>query len=601
MKQTIIFVFLLSCISLSAQRVGVNMLIPEFTLDVRSPSIAEPGQFNVSNLDKSRYVRFYSGSDMFPDPSMSWHPGGNFIFSTFDDATFEFKEYKRIDSLGRVGIGITEPKARLDVKGGDWNLDAGQPGDLRIGNSVYNLRIGVATGGGGAGISRIYSANNLLLGVDSAAVMTLDKDGETGFGTTNPSQKVHINGKLKIGNDETAPSEGTIRYNSESKSFEGYDGTKWINLGGSSPYGSQGTFNLPNFSFFPSISGSASSIKAAQDLVAIRSVEQVITGYDSNFPPNPIYARAVYVNLFQKNTSSNWVNVLSISDLSSLIINPFATGIALSEDRLLIGNPEDKEVFEYSYISGSWQFTKTFDSPNTSIVDRFGSSIAIDGQQTIIGALARSTLPAVNYGPGTAYIYDESDNLSATLSGPGATLGDQFGASVDISNNRAIVGAPGDDFGSTSNAGSATVFNKIGNNWSANNTFFDDSVETDEFYGWQVSLEASDYFYISENNGIDAYLIENGFWVLKETITGQGTGYVASSSRHKGFNKTVFYNNTSDVDKLDYLIASERDANNLFVNTSSLINGTSRISSYDITNNGIFTLGSDGKVYVFEY
>jgi hypothetical protein len=585
----------------SNNEVGINSVNPEYTLDVRSSSQTEASQLNISNNDKSRYIRFFSGSETFPDPSMSWDPNHNLLFATFDDNTFDFQEKMRISSSGDVGIGITNPEARLDILGGDWNLDAGNPGDLRIGNATHNLRIGTATGGGGAGISRIYSSNHLLFGVADEPIMMIESDGETGFGTTNPSQKVHINGKLKIGDDEKAPSEGTIRYNSTSKSFEGYDGTKWINLGGSSPYGVQGTFNLPNSSFLPIIDGGATNIKAAQDLVAIRSAEQVITGYDSNFPPNPIYARAVYINLFQKNTSSNWVNVLSISDLSSLIINPFAIGIALSEDRFLIGDPEAKEVFEYSYISGNWVFTKTFSSPNTSTIDRFGFSIAIDGQQTIIGAPERSTFPAANYGPGKAYIYNEFDNLAATLSGPGATLGDRFGESVDISNNRALVGAPGDDFGSTSNAGSATVFNKIGNNWSTNSTFFDDSVETDEFYGSQVSLEASDYFYISENNGVDAYLIEDGFWVLKETIAGQGTGYVASSSKHKGFNKTVFFNYNSDFDKIDYLIAAERDVNNLFVNTSSLINGTSGMGGYDITNNEIYTLGSGNKIYIFEY
>ena len=63
----------------------------------------------------------------------------------------------------------------------------------------------------------------------------------------------------------------------------------------------------------------------------------------------------------------------------------------------------------------------------------------------------------------------------------------------------------------------------------------------------------------------------------------------------------VFYNYNSDVDKIKFLVALERDANNNFVMTSSLINGTSTISSYDIIDNEIYTLGSDQKVYIFEY
>lgn len=600
MKQVIIFVFLFSFISLSAQKVGVNIPIPEFSLDVRSSSIAAASQLNISNQDKSRYVRFFSGSDTYPDPAMSWNPGHNFLFATFDDATLDFTEYMRINTLGKVGIGISNPEAKLDIKGGAWNLDGDSAGDVRVGNSSYNLRIGVATGGGGAGISRIYSSSHLILGAANVPIMQIDTEGETGFGTNNPNQKVHVNGKLKIGDDAKVPTEGTIRYNSSNKSFEGYDGTKWINLGGSSPYGVQGTFNLPNSSFSPSILGSANLIRAAQDLVVIRSSESVQTGFDSNFPPNPIYARRVYINLFKKNGSSNWVNVWSISNDSYAIVNSFGLGLALSEDRLLIGDPEDQKVREYNFYSGYWWNGNVYESPNTSIEDYFGSSIAIYEDMTIIGAPAVGAFDGP-HGPGKAYVYDENGILEGTLGGPGASLGDKFGISVDITNNRAIVGASGDDFGSTSNAGSATVFNKFNGYWSANNTFFDDTVEADENYGSLVTFEDSDYFFIRENDGIDAYLIEDGFWVLKETISGQGSGYKASSSRHKGFDKMVFYNNTSEEDKMDYLIALERDANNFFVSASSLIIGNAGISSYDIIDNGIFTLGSDAKIYFFEY
>ena len=600
MKQTFIFILHLSYIALSAQNVGVNISNPEYTLDVRPPSNAEPGQLNVSNLNKSKYVRFFSGSDTYPDPSMSWSPGYNFLFATYDDVTFDFTEYMRISTLGDVGIGISNPEARLDLKGGDWNLDAGNPGDLRVGNSTYNLRIGVATGGGGAGISRIYSSNHLMFGVDSSAIMLIEKGGETGFGTTSPSQRVHINGKLKIGDDAKAPTEGTIRYNSTNNSFEGYDGTKWINLGGSSPYGFQGTFNLPTSSLTPSVSGDIIGFIAAQDLIAIRSSEEVIAGWDSSIPPNPVYEKVIYITLFEKNSSSDWVNVFSTSKQGPVIGNTYGASMALSEYRLLIGDAAAKEVKEYDNIFGNWFAGNTFESPDTDISDYFGTSIAMYGGMTIIGAPAIGLFDGP-YGPGKAYIYDSSDNLETTLSGSGPELGDKFGKSVDITLNRAIVGAPGNDFGSTSNAGSATVYNKFNGYWSANNTFYDDTVEEDEGYGGSVTIEDGDYFFVNENNGYDAYLVENGFWVLKETLSGEGSGYSISGPNFNGHDKMVFYNYNSDSDKFDFLIAAERDANNYFVNSSSLINGSTGIKSYEIVDNAIYTLGSDDKIYVFEY
>ncbi len=158
--------------------IGVNSENPEHTLDIRSTSQAEPSGLNISNSDKSRYLRFFSGSDMFPDPSITLAPGRNLLFASFDDNTLDFQEYMRISSIGDVGIGIPNPEARLDVKGGDWNLDAGNPGDFRIGSLAHNFRIGVATGGGGAGITRMYTnSNDLILGTNNNAALKLGQDG----------------------------------------------------------------------------------------------------------------------------------------------------------------------------------------------------------------------------------------------------------------------------------------------------------------------------------------------------------------------------------------------------------------------------------------
>ncbi|MEM5810918.1 MAG: DUF2341 domain-containing protein [Candidatus Aenigmatarchaeota archaeon] len=48
--------------------------------------------------------------------------------------------------------------------------------------------------------------------------------------TTAPEQKLHVAGKIKIGNDATTPSAGTIRWTGTN--FEGYDGTTWKTLDG---------------------------------------------------------------------------------------------------------------------------------------------------------------------------------------------------------------------------------------------------------------------------------------------------------------------------------------------------------------------------------
>nr|WP_321237170.1 hypothetical protein [uncultured Psychroserpens sp.] len=133
--------------------IGVNIEQPEYSLDLRSSNTVDPSQLNISNQDKSRYIRFYSGSEAFPDPSTTWAPGHSLLFATFDDNTLDFQEYMRISPSGNVGLGITDPQARLDV-----------------------------------------------------------------------------NGKIKISDDNTNPTEGSMRYNSVTKNFEGYNGNEWLIL-----------------------------------------------------------------------------------------------------------------------------------------------------------------------------------------------------------------------------------------------------------------------------------------------------------------------------------------------------------------------------------
>lgn len=194
MKTALLIIVSLFLVSLvNGQNTGINIDPPEHTLDVRSLTITDAAELNISNIDKSRYVRFFSGDDTFQDPSLTWSPSFNFRFATFDDNTLAFNEYMRISSLGDVGIGLVNPQAKLDILGGDWNLDAGNPGDLRIGDATYNFRIGIATGGGGAGITRMYSqGNSLNLGTNNRPSLSIGKNENVGIGSMDPKARLEI-------------------------------------------------------------------------------------------------------------------------------------------------------------------------------------------------------------------------------------------------------------------------------------------------------------------------------------------------------------------------------------------------------------------------
>lgn len=96
-----------------------------------------------------------------------------------------------------IGIGTTNPAAPLDITGGNnWDL-ASTEGDLRIGDDTYRLKIGVATDGLGAGISRIRAQggmNKLILGANTADVVSIESDGTVTLGSIDQASRMYIYG-----------------------------------------------------------------------------------------------------------------------------------------------------------------------------------------------------------------------------------------------------------------------------------------------------------------------------------------------------------------------------------------------------------------------
>jgi hypothetical protein len=104
-----------------------------------------------------------------------------------------------IRALGGVGIGTTNPASPVDILGGRWDLSSSE-GDFRIGSPAYRLKIGVATGGGGSGDTRIRAqggTSRMMLGSDTNDVLTV-VGTNVGIGTNTPSSSLHVVGDTRI-------------------------------------------------------------------------------------------------------------------------------------------------------------------------------------------------------------------------------------------------------------------------------------------------------------------------------------------------------------------------------------------------------------------
>ncbi len=132
-----------------------------------------------------------------------------------------------VNNDGYMGLGVTVPEARLDILGGTWNPTTTE-GDVRIGNSTYKLKIGVAINGGGAGDVRLRAqggTNRIILGggdqdimfVNDVNVMPYTDNFSNLGGSTNRWKTVYaVNGTINTSDARLKTNINPIEYGLES-------------------------------------------------------------------------------------------------------------------------------------------------------------------------------------------------------------------------------------------------------------------------------------------------------------------------------------------------------------------------------------------------
>ena len=123
--------------------------------------------------------------------------------------------------------------------------------------------------------------------------------------------------------------------------------------------------------------------------------------------------------------------------------------------------------------------------------DQFGYSVSISGDTAIVGAYNK------NSGTGAAYIFVSSGSAwvqQAKLTASDAAVGDYFGYSVSISGDTAVVGAFRKTVYGISQAGAAYVFTRSGSTWSQQELLEikpgDSSIyqQPNDWFGYAVSI-----------------------------------------------------------------------------------------------------------------
>ncbi|MEO5914551.1 MAG: choice-of-anchor D domain-containing protein [Luteolibacter sp.] len=148
--------------------------------------------------------------------------------------------------------------------------------------------------------------------------------------------------------------------------------------------------------------------------------------------------------------------------------------VALSGDTALLGAPEDEtgaglfagSAYVFVRNGTTWLQQAKLTASNAAAFDNFGHAVAISGNTALVGAYFRDTPAGAN--AGNAYVFVRNGTTwsqQAELKADDGAAGDVFGLSVALSDNTAVIGAPGADTVAGVRAGSAYVFSRTGNTW----------------------------------------------------------------------------------------------------------------------------------------
>ncbi len=182
----------------------------------------------------------------------------------------------------------------------------------------------------------------------------------------------------------------------------------------------------------------------------------------------------------------------------------FGISVAVDGDTIVVGARGDESdtgaAYVFTKVSGVWRQAK-LKAPDAAPGDRFGHSVAVDGNTVLIGAYQDD---ANGSGSGSAYVFTKpgtgwaDTNTAAKLTASDGAPDDRFGYSVAVDGDTIVVGARQDD-DNGSGSGSAYVFTKSGGVWGKDPGSGTDRVETAKL----AASDAAEFDYFGHSVAVD--------------------------------------------------------------------------------------------------
>jgi len=160
-------------------------------------------------------------------------------------------------------------------------------------------------------------------------------------------------------------------------------------------------------------------------------------------------------------SGSTWTQQAKLNASDGARYDEFGVSVSVYGDTAVIGADElvnNGSAYVFTRSGSTWTQQAELNASNGAIYDRFGFSVSVYGDTAVIGTLWN------NDHKGSAYVFTRSGSTwtqQAELNASDGASNDFFGISVSVYGDIAVIGANDDDVGN----GSAYVFTRSGSTW----------------------------------------------------------------------------------------------------------------------------------------
>ena len=244
----------------------------------------------------------------------------------------------------------------------------------------------------------------------------------------------------------------------------------------------------------------------------------------------------------------------------------FGSPVAIDGDTAIISSFQTRSAYIFTSDGTAWTEQAKLTTVLSGGYDYFGVSVALDGDTAIVGARQDGE---EGFLAGAAYVFTRDGTTwteQAKLTASNASPWAQFGASVAIDGDTAIIGANRGvaDDGSTS--GSAYVFTRVGTTWTEHARITASDAAPADNFGYSVAMDGDTAIIgaISDDDGAPS----------------SGSAY-------------VFTNDGATWTEQAKLAATDPFSLDLFGNTVAIDGDTAIIGSYNVRDD------RSGSAYIF--